>query len=158
MAGSLCLPRVRACSRHDRYQDGIADHLSALRRDRAGAHAYRLLPDYLRLHRMRRAASAQAGRLLRFLLLGICSVSTGSTARPLRAASLTAGQCEAAPRGRNRTGPSLTPITTRTRRLHRCWRPPSHQSKDGRNGEQDNRHEEHDLGGLNRHARNPTKA
>jgi hypothetical protein len=55
-----------------------------LRHSQAGADANRRLPVFLQLHRLRHAAQAQTGRLLRVLLLRVGALPAGAGARRRR--------------------------------------------------------------------------
>ena len=63
-----------------------------------------------------------------------------------------------APRDRSRTGPFFRPYAERNATLRHSRGAASYQADNRRNGEQDDRHEEHQLGGFHGHASDTAKA
>ena len=77
MIGSVAIrpePLYRLHAFRKKYDPRICNHLSALRHREIGDHADRCLPVFLYVHRLRRDAAAEAGRLLRVLFLRLGSV------------------------------------------------------------------------------------
>jgi hypothetical protein len=74
---------MRSCAGNP-HDPGIDDHLSLVRASGERANVDRCLPVLLRLQELRRATQAQAGRLLRFLLLWLGAVPADAREPPLR--------------------------------------------------------------------------
>ena len=83
-------------------------------------------------------------------------MAAGSPGRPPRMQRLPPAANSKAPCDRSRTGPQNTQRSNAT--LRHSWPAPAHDAGKRRDEKQNNRHEEHDLGGFDRHAGNATEA